>query len=98
MVKEVEACVKQNSPDAVCPAIRAVSALLIANYTNYETVGTQHPNTWKNEWGCTGKPVAITEQLFLAHLYGWIRSSKTVRIPEPTSFTTRPATTIQKNR
>jgi hypothetical protein len=71
MTKEWEVCTKQNGTDAICPLIRSVTALLNANYANYETVGTQHPNKWKNDWGCTGKPVAKTERLFLAHLYGW---------------------------
>lgn len=71
ITKEWEACVKQNGNDPICPRIRVVTALLNANYANYEMVGTQHPNKWKNEWGCTGKPVVKTEQLLLAHLYGW---------------------------
>ncbi len=71
MTKQWNACIRQGGKDAICPLIRQVTALLIANYGNYETVATQHPNKWKNEWGCTGKPIAMTEQLFLAHLYGW---------------------------
>ena len=48
-----------------------VSALLDANYDHYVNVWANDPVRWKNEWKCTGDPVKKTDQLFLAHLYGW---------------------------
>jgi hypothetical protein len=71
MAKEWEACVNQNGGDKICPLIRSVTALLNANYENYERVGTLDRHTWKDVWGCTGEPVKKTERLLLAHLYGW---------------------------
>ena len=71
MTQEWEACVNQNGTDPICPLIRSVTALLNANYDNYQKVGNQNGNTWKNVWGCTGQPVPMTRRLFLAHLYGW---------------------------
>ena len=71
MTQEWEACVNQSGTDPICPLIRSVTALLNANYANYQKVGTQDPNTWKDVWGCTGDPVKKTDQLLLAHLYGW---------------------------
>ena len=71
MTKEWEACVNQNGGDPICPLIRRVTALLNANYENYERVGTFDRHTWKEVWGCTGEPVKKTERLLLAHLYGW---------------------------
>jgi hypothetical protein len=71
MTKEWEVCVNQNGGDPICPLIRSVTALLNANYDNYKRVGTHDRHIWKEVWGCTGDPVAKTDQLFLAHLYGW---------------------------
>ena len=71
MTKEWETCVKQNGSDAICPLIRSVTALLNANYDNYQDVYTKDRKKWKDVWGCTGAPVAKTERVFLAHLYGW---------------------------
>ena len=57
--------------EPICPLIRSVTALLNANYDNYQRVGTQDRHTWTDVWGCTGDPVEKTERLLLAHLYGW---------------------------
>jgi hypothetical protein len=71
MTKEWEMCVNQGSNNRICPLIRSVTALLNANYDNYKNVATHDQNKWKNEWGCSGEPIARTERLLLAHLYGW---------------------------
>lgn len=71
MTGEWETCVNQNGSDPICPLIRSVTALLNANYANYERVGTQDRHTWTDVWQCTGDPVPKTERLVLAHLYGW---------------------------
>jgi len=71
MTAEWETCVNQNGGDAICPLIRAVTDLLNANYKNYTDVYANDKHTWTYAWGCTGAPVAKTEQVFLAHLYGW---------------------------
>ena len=71
MTSEWETCVNQNGSDPICPLVRTVTALLNANYNNYKRVGTEDLHTWKDVWGCTGTPVAKTDQLLLAHLYGW---------------------------
>jgi hypothetical protein len=51
--------------------INRVTALLNANYANYKRVGTVDRHTWTQVWQCTGDPVDKTDQLILAHLYGW---------------------------
>jgi hypothetical protein len=71
MTKEWETCVNQDGRDAICPLMRSVTDLLFANYENYLSVGLKDQHTWKDVWGCTGQPVAMTRRLFLAHLYGW---------------------------
>src|SRR6185437_7155541 len=70
MSEEWEACEKDGR-DPICPSIRTVTALLNANYGNYERVGTHDRHTWTSVWNCTGEPVKKTDQLLLAHLYGW---------------------------
>jgi len=71
MTKEWNTCVHQNGTDKICPLINRVTALLNANYANYKRVGTLDRHTWTQVWGCTGDPVDKTDQLILAHLYGW---------------------------
>jgi hypothetical protein len=71
MTKEWETCVNEDGRDAICPLMRSVTDLLFANYENYLSVGLKDQHTWKDVWGCTGQPVAMTRRLFLAHLYGW---------------------------
>jgi hypothetical protein len=71
MTKEWETCVNEDGRDAICPLMRSVTDLLFANYENYLTVGLKDQHKWKDVWGCTGQPVAMTRRLFLAHLYGW---------------------------
>ena len=71
MTQEWEACVNRNGGAPICPLIRSVTALLNANYDNYQRVGTRDRKTWKDVWGCSGDPVQKTDRLFLAHLYGW---------------------------
>ncbi|MEO6965976.1 MAG: hypothetical protein ABI076_08790 [Acidobacteriaceae bacterium] len=71
MTKEWESCVNQNGGDAVCPLIRTVTALLNANYDNYQSVWKNDQSKWTKKWGCTGTPVKMSERLLLAHLYGW---------------------------
>ena len=71
MTTEWENCVNKAGTDAICPLIRSVTDLLDANYDNYQRVGTQDRHTWTDIWQCTGDPVAKTERLLLAHLYGW---------------------------
>ena len=68
MTKEWETCVNQDGRDAICPLMQSVTALLFANYENYLSVGLKDQDTWKDVWGCTGQPVAMTRRLFLAHL------------------------------
>ncbi len=71
MTKELIECINQIGGDPICPLVRSVVGLLGANYENYVNVYTNDRKKWTGEWGCTGKPVEITEQLALAHLYGW---------------------------
>jgi hypothetical protein len=55
----------------ICGRIKDVTALLQANYDNYVDVYNKHKNTWNKVWGCTSAPVALSEPVMLAHLYGW---------------------------
>jgi hypothetical protein len=55
----------------ICGNIKDVTALIQANYNNYVNVYKTDPDTWENKWKCTAPPVTQTEQLMLAHLYGW---------------------------
>jgi hypothetical protein len=71
MQSEWEVCVNQKGTDPICPLIRSVTTLLEANYDNYQKTGLEDGTTWKDVWQCTGQPVAKTDQLLLAHLYGW---------------------------
>jgi hypothetical protein len=71
MTKEWQTCVNENGKDPICPLINRVTALLNANYANYKRVGTVDRHTWTQVWQCTGDPVDKTDQLILAHLYGW---------------------------
>ena len=99
MTKEWEACVKQNGSDAICPLIRSVTALLNANYENYQRVGTQRPGIHGRTNGD-----ALASRWRRPSGYSWLiftagpRSWRTAQTPQPTSFTTRPATTIRKSR
>jgi hypothetical protein len=71
MIKQWDDCVNQNSSAPICPLIKSVSALLDANYINYKNVYMNDRPNWTNDWLCMGPPVEKTEQLVLAHLYGW---------------------------
>ena len=55
----------------ICGRIKDVTALFQANYNNYVNVYNTDQNTWTKVWKCTSPPVTLTEQLMLAHLYGW---------------------------
>jgi len=59
----------------ICGRIRDVTALLQANYDNYKNVYDTDKGKWSgtgdNDWGCTMPPVTLSEQVMLAHLYGW---------------------------
>ena len=55
----------------ICGRIKDVTGLIQANYNNSVKVYNTDQNTWKNVWKCTASPVNQTEQLMLAHLYGW---------------------------
>jgi hypothetical protein len=71
MGMEWDSCVNHQGGDPICSLIRSVTDLLEANYANYQNTGLNDPNTWKNVWLCSGPPVEKTDQLLLAHLYGW---------------------------
>jgi hypothetical protein len=71
LTKGWDVCVNQKGTDPICPLIDSVSALLDANYNHYQAVGTNDRTKWTGEWQCTGVPVEKTEQLLLAHVYGW---------------------------
>jgi len=71
MRRQWDNCVNQAGTDEICPLIRDVTALLRANYDNYQKVGLSDRHTWNDVWQCTGEPVAMTDELLLAHLYGW---------------------------
>jgi hypothetical protein len=47
-----------------------VTALLGQNYNDYKNVYNNNTKLWK-KWGCTASAVTLSEQLMLAHLYGW---------------------------
>lgn len=59
----------------ICGRINDVTALIQANYNNYVHVYQTNRQKWSgkgaDDWGCTMPPVTLTEQLTLAHLYGW---------------------------
>jgi len=71
MREEWDTCFNQQGTDPICPLIRSVTDLLIANYNHYREIGLTDQHTWTDVWRCTGKPVERTEQLLLGHLYGW---------------------------
>ena len=55
----------------ICGRMKDVTGLLQANYDNYVSVYTTNKKKWTNEWGCQAPPVVLSEQVMLAHLYGW---------------------------
>jgi hypothetical protein len=55
----------------ICGRIKDVTALIQTNYNNYVNVYNTDQDTWTKVWKCTAAPVTLTEQLMLAHLYGW---------------------------
>ena len=60
-------CTGGKTTDPVCPLINDVTDLLKANYANY--TAKFHS---QGSWNCTGSPAGpLTDQLLLAHLYGW---------------------------
>ena len=65
-----EDCTKSGKTYTICGRINDVTNLLIANYDNYRAKFTS-----EKDWKCPGpftpllKP--LTEQLLLAHFYGW---------------------------
>jgi len=65
-----EDCVLGNNYN-ICGRIKDVTGLLEANYNNYVNVFNTKKQTWNDDWGCTKPPVTLTEQVMLAHLYGW---------------------------
>jgi len=71
MRQQWDNCVNQAGTDEICPLIRDVTALLLANYSNYQKTGLSDPHTWNDAWQCTGAPVTMMNELLLAHLYGW---------------------------
>ena len=42
-----------------------------ANYDNYVNVYNTAKKTWTDVWKCTAPPVTLSDQVMLAHLYGW---------------------------
>jgi hypothetical protein len=55
----------------ICGNIRDVTALIQENYNNYNNTYLTDKDTWNKVWKCTAPPVTLSEQLMLAHLYGW---------------------------
>ncbi len=66
-----EDCAKLGKPYDICGRIKDVTGLLQANYDNYVNVFNKNKQTWTKDWGCTSSPVTLTDQIMLAHLYGW---------------------------
>lgn len=66
-----EDCTQNGKKYNICGRIKDVTALIQANYDNYDSVYKNDPTTWKNVWKCTMPPVAQTELVTLSHLYGW---------------------------
>lgn len=59
----------------ICGRIKDVTALFQQNYNDYAHVFEHDNEKWEGmgetDWGCTKPPVRLTEQVMLAHLYGW---------------------------
>jgi len=55
----------------ICDRIKDVTALMQANYDNYANVYKTARDTWTKTWKCKTPPVTLTDQVMLAHLYGW---------------------------
>ena len=65
-----EDCTMQRAKYNICGKINDVTALLGQNYNDYKNVYNNNTKLWK-KWGCTASAVTLSEQLMLAHLYGW---------------------------
>src|SRR5690606_33988886 len=55
-------CQPTAGKDTFCDAIVEVKKIMLANYKKYKSL---FPNT------CTGTPVKLTDDLMIAHVYGW---------------------------
>jgi hypothetical protein len=66
-----EACTSFGKNYNICGRMKDVTSLLQANYDHYVSVYNTKKETWTKEWGCKAPPVILSEQVMLAHLYGW---------------------------
>lgn len=55
-------CTSSAAGDTFCDAIADAKRLMKANYDNYVSIFAKH---------CVGKPVALTDDLMISHIYGW---------------------------
>jgi hypothetical protein len=60
------ACLQQTNPTPICQDILSVRQLFTANYDNYQSIFASQPSC--NQ---TLGPVALTEPLMIAHVYGF---------------------------
>jgi hypothetical protein len=65
-----EDCTMQRAKYNICGKINDVTALFGQNYNDYKNIYNNNTKLWK-KWGCTAPAVTLSEQLMLAHLYGW---------------------------
>jgi hypothetical protein len=59
---EWQDCVMHPGSDPICSLIGGVTALLDADYDNYQDVALNHKHTWTDIWLCTGAPMAKIDQ------------------------------------
>lgn len=66
-----EDCTNLGKKYDICGKIKDVTALFQANYDHYANTFATNKKKWTDVWKCTAPPVTLSEQLMLAHLYGW---------------------------